>query len=387
MFTTLLISASPARCESMNRVAVESGKLTIVRMTTGYPAIQWLGSACRQFEPELVLLDLDDPASAMGCLREVQNRCPRTPILGIGASPAQRDGHHAAGVARFLDYPLQREALEPAVAAAIRSLDAQPTRNLYCFLPAKAGSGASTLALSTAAVLASTPEQRVLCLEADLRSGMLGEMAGVERRGSTQSALANAAEIDPLRWHNYVSRRYGVDFLLASPEPPQSLPQWSDYYQLLRFLQTRYETIIVDLPELVNSGTEEALRRARAVFLVTTQEPCALQLTKRRTHELTARGVPPHIIQVVVNAWNRTDIATEDIRKYLACPIAARIPEDRRGLRSALIDYQLPLPGSLAPGRAIRQFAERLAAGSTPVDEITQEPRWTSLRRLLAIGA
>lgn len=387
MFTTLLISSSPARCESMNRLAVECRKLTIARQTTGYPAIQWLGSACRQFEPELVLLDMDDVASALGCLREVQSRCPRTPVIGVGAPPAQQESFRAAGISRFVAYPIQSEELEPAIAASIRALDPAPRQNLICFLPAKAGSGASTLALSTATAFAATPGQRVLCLEADLRSGILGEMAGVPNRGSTQSALALASEIDPLRWHNYVSRRYGVDFLLASAEMHHPLPQWSDYFILLRFVQDRYETIVVDLPELVNNGTEEVLRRARAIFLVTTQEPCSLQLAKRRSVELVARGAQPEKIQVIVNAWNHGDLSVEEIRKYLGCPIAARIPEDKRGIRAALTDYQFPLPSSSAPGRAIRQFTERLAAGCASLDAAGDEPRWASLRRLLAIGA
>ncbi|WP_321477496.1 hypothetical protein [uncultured Paludibaculum sp.] len=371
----------------MNRLALESAKLSIVRQTTGYPALMWLGSACRQFEPELVLLDLEDPSSASGCLREIQARCPRTPVIGAGGTSALRESLRASGIAQFLAYPLEREPLDSAIAAAIRSLDPNPSQNLFCFLPAKAGSGASTLALSTATVLASTRDHRVLCMEADLRSGMLGEMAGVPARGSTQSALAFASEIDPLRWHNFISRRHGVDFLLASAEMHHGLPQWHHYYLLLRFLQGRYESIVVDLPELVNSGTEEILRHARAVFLVTTQEPCALQLAKRRSVELVGRGVPADKIQVVINAWNQTDIGLDDIKKYLSCPVAARIPEDKRGIRAAMTDYRLPLPTSLAPGRAIRQFAERLAAGCAQLEEAEEQPRWSSLRRLLAIGA
>ncbi|QOY90982.1 AAA family ATPase [Paludibaculum fermentans] len=387
MFTTLLISSSPARCESLNKLAVECGKLAIARQTTGYPAIQWLGSACRQFEPDLVLLDLDDSVSALACLREIQARCPLTPVIGSGGTASQLELFRSNGIQFFVAYPPQRDALESAIVSAIRGRDHQTIANLFCFVPAKAGSGASTLALGTATVLASAPSQRVLCLEADLRSGMLGEMAGVPSRGSTQSALAFASELDPLRWHNYVSRRHGVDFLLASAEIHPKLPQWTHYYLLLRFLQTRYDCIVVDLPELVNDATEEVLRRAQAVFVVTTQEPCALQLAKRRSLEMARRGVASEKIKTIVNSWNRNDLSLEDIKQYLGTGVVANIPEDHRAIRAAMVDYKFPFPASMAAGRAIRHFAERLASGNPDHAANMEAPRWSGLRRLLAHGA
>jgi pilus assembly protein CpaE len=386
MFTTVLVNSGAARRQLMSALAVESGLLVPQRTTDEYPSPMILGTMCRQYDPDLFFLDLDNPAAAVSCLREIQVRCPRTPVIGFGGTPVQQSSFAEAGITHFLAFPPDPLMFQCQVAQAIRRQDGKAVSNLFAFLPAKAGAGASTAAFCTASAISGHLKRRTLCLDADLHSGVLSAKAGCTPVGTTQHALESADELDSLRWHNFVTRHHGMDLLLASEEPNQPQGSWSTYYRLIQFVRSRYDAVVVDLPQMLDDATHEVVRRAGAVCLVATQEPISLQLAQRRLAELEDRGIGEDRIRVIITRWRRYEMRLSDIERVLGHPVAARIPDNYRALRAALRSGELPLPRSSQAGEAFLKLGESLLSG-TPMVEQAPAPRWASLRRLLAIGA
>jgi pilus assembly protein CpaE len=386
MFTAISINATAARRQLTSALAVDSGLLMPQRATDEYPSPMILGTICRQYDPDLFFLDLDNPSAATACLREIQVRCPLTPVIGFGGTPVQQSSFAEAGISHFLSFPPDPVMFQDQVARAIRRQDGKPVDNLFAFLPAKAGAGASTAAFYTAAAISAHLKRRTLCLDADLHSGVLSAKAGCTPVGTTQHALESADELDSLRWHNFVTRHQGMDLLLASEEQGQGEASWSTYYRLIQFVRSRYEAIVVDLPQMLDDATQEVVRRAGTVCLVATQEPISLQLAQRRLAELEDRGIGEDRIRVIITRWRRYEMRLGDIERALGLPVAARIPDNYRALRSAEYSGELALSRGSQAGEAFLKLGESLLSG-TPLVEQEPAPLWASLRRLLAIGA
>ena len=107
-------------------------------------------------------------------------------------------------------------------------------------------------------------------IEADLNSGVLAVLLKATFHRSLLDALDKADELDYSSWTHCVVNKLGIDLLLADRSKP--FPSWSSYLHLLQFVKSRYDLIVVDLPEVVNDATAEIVRRSKYIFTVCTPE-------------------------------------------------------------------------------------------------------------------
>src|SRR5262249_22813385 len=133
-----------------------------------------------------------------------------------------------------------------------------------------------------------------------------------------------------------VVQKHGIDLLLADRARP--LPSWAQYYHLLEYARPHYDTIIADLPEMVNEATEEILRRTKFVFVVCTPERLSLKLAQRRCRELENRGVPASRIGIIVNRWHETDVNESDVEQMLEHRVAAILPNDYGSVHGSILN-------------------------------------------------
>jgi pilus assembly protein CpaE len=244
--------------------------------------------------------------------------------------------------------------------------------NLLAFLPAKAGSGATTVALNVAGALAKDSEQKVLVIDADVHSGLISILLKVQAEYSLMNALENAAMLDGTLWSRIVAQAHSLDLLLSPKPSKPAMISWSKYHQLLQFVSDRYDHIVVDLPEVVNDATVEIVRRARRVFIVTTPELPALVLARQRCMMLKGRGIPPQRIGIVVNRWRKDEIEIAEIERFLEEPVSGVFQNDYQCVRRAIQEGRLVGPKSEL-GRAFAGFARAIASGG-PVPPERPEP-------------
>ena len=95
---------------------------------------------------------------------------------------------------------------------------------------------------------------------------------------------------------------------------------------------------MVDLPEIVNTATAEVVRRARAVYVVSTPEFASLKLSKQRCQELSGWGVERDGSTHCSIAAHKTDIGPQEAEQILGCPVAATFPNDYKNVRRATTD-------------------------------------------------
>jgi pilus assembly protein CpaE len=247
-----------------------------------------------------------------------------------------------------------------AVETAILKTAGAVQENLLAFLPAKAGSGATTIALNTAGYLADPLRKKVLFIDGDLNSSVVSVLFDLKHCHSLRDALDNSSQLDTSVWSRFVTRAHGFDLLLPDFPRKEPLPSWSNYHHLLGFLAKLYDHIVVDLPEVVNDATVETVRRAKQVFIVCTPELPSLALVPHRIEELTSRAIPPEKIGLVLNRWHKGEAGAGDVAQMLNHPVAAVFGNDYRTVSSAYGDRTV-VNRSSKLGKSFTAFARKLA--------------------------
>jgi pilus assembly protein CpaE len=343
-------------------LATESNEFaigSIVELTRNGYAV---GRTLATNRPDVILLEMTELERDLSQAAAIHQQSPDVPLVAL----VSRDLHlllsrgSSPDVTALAVWPFTLAELEQAINTAVHKLHGGIYENLIALLPGKAGSGTSTVVLHTALVTAQTLKRRVLVMEGDLHSGLLSAILQVEPKPPIRNVLEEAPQIDNQSWQRYVTPVGGVDFLLTNTALKEPVPSWTHYFQILRFVAPKYDLVMVDLPEVVNSATAEIVRRARAVYVVSTPEFASLKLSQQRCQELVHWGVDRGRIRVLLNRGHKSDIGAEEAGRILDCPVAMTFPNDYKTVRRATRNASCVDKGS-ALGAAYLAFSRMLA--------------------------
>jgi Flp pilus assembly CpaE family ATPase len=335
-----LFIADPHMAALLRGMAGKSTEFTIgsiVELTmAGYEIARLLATA----RPDVLLVEMTNADRDLSLADSIHRQCPDIPLVGLASRDLQLllDRNPNPNITSFATWPFTIAELEEAVSRGVHKMHGGIHENLVAFLPGKAGSGASTVVLNTARISAQELKQRVLVMEGDLHSGLLSAMLQVQPKFSIRGALAETAHVEAMSWHQYVTPVGGVDFLLTNTAIKEPIPSWPNYFQILRFAAPKYDLIMVDLPEVINTATAEVVRRSRAVYVVSTPEFASVKLAQQRCQELENWGVDRGRIRVLLNRGHKSDMGAKDAEKILGCPVAAVFPNDYKAIRRAIAD-------------------------------------------------
>ncbi|HYM12564.1 MAG TPA: AAA family ATPase [Bryobacterales bacterium] len=370
MFSAVLFAPDPKAAEAMEQAARESADVCIYKTIEAFPAPYEMTRVLNSFRPDVVFVDLGPFDEAVRLARKIRVVYRDAGVVGVAQGTDKECEQQAreAGIREIVTVPVDQERLRLAVERAARKTRPPMQRNLLAFLPAKAGGGATTVAINLAGCLARDLEQKVLVIEADLRSGTLSVLLKLAPANSILDALKSAPVLDAALWSGMVVKAQGLDLLATSRPTEGTTISWTGYHHLLEFVKKRYDTVVVDLPEVINDATLEIVRRARKVFVVTTAELPALALARQRRRELESGGVPKERISVIMNRWVQDELQAEAVEKMLGLPIAASFPNDYQSVRRAV--QQARVVGKKSElGQSFTAFAYQLAGRKAPEPE------------------
>jgi Flp pilus assembly CpaE family ATPase len=373
VFQALLISANELRRQALKQLAV-AARLVALREYAHYPDSIEEAEVRRLGSPDLVVVDAFDPAAARRVGHRFRQMWPQCGLLLLGAAPVD-DGLRAATIARMTP---SVDEFESGIRAAIWGAAGLPSgrpagQRVAAFLPAKAGSGASTITIQVAAVLTAAGK-RVAVIDCDWRSGCLYSQVSAEPRGTMRTALEAVCEHDRFGLERSLTPVPEIgDIIFSGPAPPERMPDWSEYHHLFNELEARYDLVLADLPEVVNPATAEVVRRAARIFVVATPELASLQLIDRRWKELDAYGAAAQA-EVLINRWQKHPMSWEQLIECIEKPVAGSIPNDYAAVYRSMVQGK-PVAPSSKLGRAYASVAARIqAAPGLPVP--ASSPSW-----------
>src|SRR5258707_1065964 len=153
MFSAVIVNSTPERSRVLHSLALETGEIEILRDLDSYPNDFQLHRLL-ELAPDLVLLDMAAGPRAVECALLIHARCPATAVIGHGDGFGGDPSGMRAGFSAMLAEHSSVSDLRLAIAKGVHAATGGVEANLFSFLPSKAGSGASTIVLNTAAAMA-----------------------------------------------------------------------------------------------------------------------------------------------------------------------------------------------------------------------------------------
>jgi len=345
MLTALIFGTDRETTSQLQQLCSLTQDVCVYRSLERYPQAHETMRLLNSFAPQLVFLGADDEAAAHAVEHDIRSIQPATAILGI--SSRFKTAH--AFETTFGGFPVYPVPSSPgefrgAIVHALEARSSSKNAAVFAFLPAKAGSGATTTALFVANILASVAQKKILLLECDLHAGPISMLYNLRPSHSIMDALEDSHRLTNESWSEMVTQTGGIDVLSSvSRLGVRKVSPWG-YQRLLSFVRSRYDIIICDLPEVVNDATEVVARAAQAVFVVTAPSNPSLFLATRRRYDLEARGVGATKIKYIINRKsNDRAVPREagwaiDAEKIAAIPVDASL-FDASELQPDLVNF------------------------------------------------
>jgi MinD-like ATPase involved in chromosome partitioning or flagellar assembly len=370
LLNAILFSPDPSLAMLVRNIAEQSSEFTVERLVDSQPTGLDIKRALGTGNPDVILLEVADPERDIAYAGAIHAAAPGFPIVALTAVDIGRPLalHPDCGISEVLAWPFDVAGFDQTMERAVHRVADSHTANLLAFLPGKAGSGASTTVMNTADMLAGPLRKHPLVIEGDLRSGSFATILDASPPYTIRHALREAQTLDAMEWERYLVRARGVDYVVTDTNLKAPAPAWSDYYHLLHFALPRYDLTLVDLPELVDTATAEAVRMARAVYVVTTPELPSLALTRQRLRDLQDWGVEDGRVFVIVTRWHKHALAAGDVETILQHPVAATVRNDHRVVQRAITQS-----GKL--DTEVDAGADYLAFARSLVGEAANKPR------------
>jgi pilus assembly protein CpaE len=382
LLSAFILGQTTALVDYAHRTCVGDPDISLYQVLDKFPNRHHLVRLLNAYCPKVVFLEIDAGGTALSLARDIQAASPETSLIGFAPKLAfeQLQQATAAGIPEVLQGYFTPDAMQRALTRAIESERLRESHDTLAFVSAKGGSGSTTLAVNLAGMLARHFKKAALLVEADLHSGPLSVLLNLDSEYSIAEALASSETLDDTQWSTMVSNAQGIDVLPAPRDGRIGKFTAWDCQRLLSFAATRYDTVLVDLPDAISDLTAPVAGRADQVYVVCTAEMASLFMAQRRLLEMETLGVPADRLGVVVNRHTEHDVQIAEIEKYLETPVRLVLPDDAASIRQATLDNGL-VDGRSPIGQQMMQFAAQIAGEQTAAEK----PRPSLVRNVLGV--
>jgi len=255
-----------------------------------------------------------------------------------------------------------RDLLQTANRAAVKLSGVEDCLGeLFAFVPAKPGCGATTVATNAAAVAASLNDDPILLLDFDVRLGITSFLLKAEGNHTIVDALQQADRLDRDLWTNLVAQRGNLHVLGSGPmDFAQTVPA-ERFSAILDYALRNYSRACVDLPGTAESYECETLLRAKRIFLVCTPDTSALHLARRKSNWLRDLAIADKVSVILNHVERRSTLSVADIERIIQLKIEYLLPASEAEISRA-VQKGVHIEGSSPLAKQIARIAAEIAA-------------------------
>jgi pilus assembly protein CpaE len=327
-----------------------------------------LSDFSRARSPQVLFVDVSrGPAALLQTLALAQESPGLFPVaISEALDPVVMLEAMNRGVREFLVAPFDL----PLLAASLRRLQESAreaprggtaTDQLYSFLPAKPGAGASTLAVHTARALATLPHASTLLADFDLSCGTTGFLLKAQATHGMRDALARGQEIDDALWQELSSSVHGLSLLPQSVRGSNEAVDPGTSRPLLEFARRRYRIILTDHSGMLESHSMEVLQQSRRIMLVVTPDLATVSLARDKVRYLEAADLRDRIC-LLLNQWRKdAPLTVADLEQVLGLPVDHTFSHAPDQIYKAILRGGEPEPNS-THAKEIQTFARAMAS-------------------------
>ena len=364
-----------ATIKTLNPVANELGWST-ERIQSGGIA-NAVRSLSVMTSPEFLIVDLSestDPRADINALAEVCE--PGTVVLAIGKENdvgLYRDLINS-GIQDYMVKPVSSEILREAISSAQAALqgpataeESMPqTHKVVAIIGARGGVGASTIATSTAWILAHELDRHVAELDLDIHFGTSALTFDLEPGRGLCDALENPGRVDGL----FIDRamiKESDKFSILGAEAPVTEPLNPDpaaLAHLVSELKNGFEVVVIDCPRSVVTNHPHILQEVSDIVIVADLSLAATRDTIRLLSFAQEAAPNANLILITskVAPGMNNEVTLKDFETSVERKADWSIPLDTKSaLVSAKKGKSMPQAAKGSkPVRACRELAERI---------------------------
>jgi pilus assembly protein CpaE len=341
-----VVTEDAALQSRLTTVLESAGNIDSVLVIPEYPDASRIRSLENTGEKYVAFIDFGGHSErAFALAVEINRSCPSVGAvaLNVGSSQADLIAIVRAGVCEVLPHHFTDGDVVTAVVNLTRKLADTPevagsNGVVYAFLPAKPGSGASSLAAYSALACARLADSHPLLLDFDIRLGISSFVLKLDSKNSIIDALENAARMDETLWDQLVSEREKLDVLGSAPADFGVQVPADSFKSILRWARGRYSTVVVDLPGTMEDFEIATLQQAGTIFLVCGPDLTGLHMARRRVQRLHSLELLDRVCVVMNRVDKRSGLSMRDIESVLGLPVQITVPSDERSIAEAVRD-------------------------------------------------
>ncbi len=322
----------------------------------------------------LVIIDFSNDARALPLARTLGGRPNISTIaVGCGGNREELLVLMQAGVRDVLEQMTSGDLVQATNRAlGVLGTAGEVLADLWAFVPAKPGCGASTVAAHSAGMAARLADDPTLLLDFDIRLGVTTFLLKAEGTRSIVDALHQLDRLDRDMWSGLVSQ-IGKLHLLGSGAADLAqvfLPE--QFRQLLDFAVRQYSLIAVDLPGTMETHECDTLMRATRILLVCTPDIGALHVARRKAQWFEEMGLTDKVSIVLNCVERRSTLSVKEIERIIHLPVRYMLPVANKDISAAvqkgeIVDPKCPLGIQIATIAADMVPAKSVVKKSSPV--------------------
>lgn len=214
-----------------------------------------------------------------------------------------------AGVRDAFPQPIQVQELVEDVTKILSEKRAHLSKSkgakggVTSFISAKGGSGATTIAVNVAEILAHTYEAKVLLIDLDIQFGDVVLLLDLMPTNNVMEALLQPHRVDPVFIQALMTKHSSGLDVLASPADLSPIggitPEGVTH--LIDAASENYDFVILDVPRILTSWTMAALRYSDPVMIVGQNNISTIRDVKLLLEGMSHEGIPSTNIEVINN--------------------------------------------------------------------------------------
>lgn len=271
-----------------------------------------------RLRPDLIVIDTDLPGNGYALCRNLRTLAPvrETPILMLisSANTGARVAALEAGGDDVIVKPFHPDELLYRTKSLLIRRRSGPARlsvppeirgRVLAFFGCKGGVGTTTIAVNTAIALHRVTSKPVLLVDADFHFGDVGVQLDLSPPPDISDLLA-ADTLDSLVVQQSVHRHSSGLHVLLNPATFQDVQEITPDHlvNVLNFLSTIYDYIVVDCHSCYDERNLALLSRADEILLTLTPEISPIRNANTFLHLAEEIGIPPNAIHLVLNRAN-----------------------------------------------------------------------------------